>query len=583
MLSYYRSTNCGAITTADVNKTVTLCGWVNKIRVNKNLIFIDIRDIYGVTQAVLLADSPFFTLGKKLKPESVIQVHGQVKLRKTANHNLKTGLVEVIIAQLQVLSVAKELPFTIKNAVNAQEDLRLQYRYLDLRRQEMQATLLLKHKIIQIFRQELNQQQFLDIETPCLVKPSCEGAREFLVPARRNKGSFYTLAQSPQMYKQLLMMSGIDKYYQVAKCFRDEDLRTDRQPEFLQLDLEMAFVKITDVLQVIEQLLTKLWEKININNGILPSLLRLSYDVAIKKYGSDKPDLRCLCEIVTYEKQLSAFFVNDQWDQKTAKAILRLFVQHQGKVLLVYDIKSQQFLYSSNQEILIPSHMITKIQAQAAACAKTLVYMIFEQEEVSKTSLLVLGAIRNFYCYDEQKKLKHRDFLANEHLLVPLWIVDFPLFEKVDEQIISCHNPFTSPVDLQLFLTTPKAAITNIKAASYDLVINGYEAGGGSIRISDKLAQTKVFEILGLTKAAIATEFGFFLDAFDYGIPPHGGFAIGIDRLVMVINKNKSVRDSIAFPKNNNGICLLSKAPNNLLSSEQLAELGLKLFANKAP
>lgn len=582
----YRTNNCGSLTKNDLKQNVILSGWIHAIRVKKNAIFLDLRDRYGLTQIVIKSDEPNFDNLKKMKVESVIQVTGQVVARQVANPKLTTGAIEVVAEKVKILSEAKALPFVINDANNftALEDLRLKYRYLDLRRKEMLQQLKFKHQFLNIIRNFLNAEGFLEVDTPVLTKSTPEGARDFLVPARIKKNAFYALPQSPQLYKQLLMISGIDKYYQIAKCFRDEDFRADRQPEFQQLDLEMSFVKQADVIELVEKLMTNLWKQLNLPDLVFP-LPWLSYQEAIDLYGSDKPDLRCVCKIVNLPSTVKAlslkgFWVNDKFTDATKKAILRIVDQHQGKNFLVYSRTKGRIIFSTNNKIILNETQLTTLGTTNAEKEKDLCYLTYESDN---TGAMVLGAIRTFYCLDQERQAKHPDFLANINTYRLLWIVDWPMFEKIDNKISACHHPFTSPLLPEQVLDLKQKdfdQLLKIKASAYDLVLNGNEIAGGSVRIFDKQLQAKIFEILQLKPEIVKEQFGFFLDAFDYGVPPHAGIAFGVDRLLMILAKNNSIRDTIAFPKNSSGIDLLTNSPS-AIDVKQLQVLGLKILNDK--
>lgn len=582
----YRTNNCGSLTKNDLKQNVILSGWIHAIRVKKNAIFLDLRDRYGLTQIVIKSDEPNFDNLKKMKVESVIQVTGQVVARQVANPKLTTGAIEVVAEKVKILSEAKALPFVINDSNNftALEDLRLKYRYLDLRRKEMFQQLKFKHQFLNIIRNFLNAEGFLEVDTPVLTKSTPEGARDFLVPARIKKNAFYALPQSPQLYKQLLMISGIDKYYQIAKCFRDEDFRADRQPEFQQLDLEMAFVKQADVIELVEKLMINLWKQLNLPDLVFP-LPWLSYQEAIDLYGSDKPDLRCVCKIVNLPSTVKAlslkgFWVNDKFTDATKKAILRIVDQHQGKNFLVYSRTKGRIIFSTNNKIILNETQLTTLGTTNAEKEKDLCYLTYESDN---TGAMVLGAIRTFYCLDQERQAKHPDFLANINTYRLLWIVDWPMFEKIDNKISACHHPFTSPLLPEQVLDLKQKdfdQLLKIKASAYDLVLNGNEIAGGSVRIFDKQLQAKIFEILQLKPEIVKEQFGFFLDAFDYGVPPHAGIAFGIDRLLMILAKNNSIRDTIAFPKNSSGIDLLTNSPS-AIDVKQLQVLGLKILNDK--
>ena len=576
--------NCGSLTKDNVGQVVTLNGWVHDIRVKKFAIFLDLRDRYGLTQIIIKKDDQNFENLKSLSCESVIQVTGLVVLRKTENPKIKTGAIEVIMQNLEILSLAKPLPFVIndENNFTAKEELRLKYRYLDLRRKKMFEILKFKHEIIQKIRNFLNHEKFIEIDTPCLTKPTPEGARDFLVPSRR-KNAFYALPQSPQMHKQLLMISCFDRYYQIAKCFRDEDFRADRQPEFQQLDLEMAFANQSTVISLVEKLLAQLWADLKLEAINFP-LARLSYQEAIANYGSDKPDLRCTCKLLTFpnfnnQLILRGFWVADQFNEQTKKAILRIVDQHNSKNFLVYSKAKDQIIFSNSPKIKIAQEQITAIKNSAPDDA-TICYLTYE---TNNSGAIALGAIRTYYCLDQEKQKNHHDFLANIKKYELLWIVDWPMFELVDDKLSSAHHPFTSPLDPDEVLAIKNddyQKLLTIHSAAYDLVLNGYEIAGGSVRIFNKNLQEKIFQILNLNDQLIQEQFGFFLAAFDYGVPPHAGIAFGLDRFIMILTNSSSIRETIAFPKNSHGVDLLSNAPSTV-DSKQLDDLKLKILNDK--
>lgn len=580
MINKYRTHNCGSLSKNDINKKVILSGWINKIRITKFAIFLDLRDSYGLTQIIVKKeDENNFNLLKSLKNESVIKITGGVVARKTVNPIIKTGSIEVVCETIDVLSSAKETPFVINNENNftALEDLRLEYRYLDLRRKKMFEQLKFKHKVISSIRNFLNSEDFLEIDTPCLTKSTPEGARDFLVPSRIKKNAFYALPQSPQLYKQLLMVSGIDKYYQIAKCFRDEDFRADRQPEFQQLDLEMAFSSQSNIMNLVEKLLANLIKDLNLKKINFP-ITRISYQESINYYGSDKPDFRCSCKIIILDSvnkfSLKGFWVQDKFDDQTKKEILRIVSQYASTNFLVYSYSKQQIIFNSNSDCVLNETQLAAIKNSKLNDAE-LCYLTYEESNVGA---IILGAIRSYYCQDEKKQKNHKDFLANVDQYKFVWVVDWPMFEIVDNKISSVHHPFTSPLESQKILeidAQDHQKLLTLNSAAYDLVLNGYEIAGGSVRIFDRSIQEKIFKILNLSKDVVMQRFGFFLKAFDYGIPPHAGIAFGLDRFIMILTNSFSIRDTIAFPKNNSGVDLLTNAPSSV-DSVQLKELGLK-------
>ena len=544
------------------NTKVTLYGWVQNIRKMGNFNFVDLRDRTGIVQLIFKSKIDF-------TKESVIKVEGILKLRKSPNKEIPTGMFEVEVENYEILSKSKEIPFEIKDDLNAKEDTRLQYRFLDLRRPKMFQNLLLRHRVIKAARDWFHNNGFLEIETPILSKSTPEGARDYLVPTRHD-GKFFALPQSPQLYKQLLMISGIERYFQVSRAFRDEDMRKDRQPEFTQLDIEMSFITEETLFTLMEQLFSSIMEVVNVK--IKTPFLRMKYDDAIDLYGSDKPDLRYGYQL----KDLSKYFKNTSCD---------LFKNAESIKCLIFD----QELVNSNikilEEIAIKNKtdklIAIKIENQEFkqnslnnAIEKELKQIINDFKITNATLLITrgkyqsttqsLGAVRT--------KLNELFHLAsNEYQFV--WIVDWPMFEFEDDVIAPAHHPFTSPtLDTIQYLDSD---LSKVKARSYDLVLNGFELSSGSIRIHDSQLQNKMFQVLNLSQEEIDHKFGFFLNAFSYGVPPHGGIAFGIDRLVMILAQENSIRDVIAFPKNANGIDVLFNSPSSV-NEDQLQELSLQ-------
>lgn len=565
-----------------LNEKVTLYGWVSKKRNLGGLIFIDLRDRSGIVQLMIKPENEFYTLAETLKNEYVIKVDGIVKERESKNSKLKTGDIEIDVTNLEVINTSAETPFPITDDVTALEDTRLKYRYLDLRRPVLMNNFVIRHKITMAVRNFFDQNDFLEIETPILGKSTPEGARDYLVPSRVNNGKFYALPQSPQLFKQLLMISGVERYFQIAKCFRDEDLRADRQPEFTQVDVEMSFVDENDVMTIGENLVKYVFDKV-IGYEVKLPLMRMKYVDAIEKYGSDKPDLRFGMEInditsvfnntniefikkaIENNEVVNAIVAKNVADKYSRKELDKL-----TEFVKTYKVSSLAYI-KYNEEVTgsivkgMSTEEVTTIKNELNIENNDLVLIIVGKYNVVKTSL---GALR---C-----KLARDLNLIDKNDYKMLWVVDFPSFEYSEEEnrYVACHHPFTAPKDEDVDkLLTDKA---NCYSKAYDIVINGYEAGGGSIRIHDAKTQEKMFEALGLTKEVAEEKFGYFLEAFKYGAPSHGGFAMGLDRLTMLLAKTENIRDVIAFPKTASASCLMSEAPN-IVSKEQLDELGIKI------
>ena len=561
----------------NVGETVTLYGWVNRKRDLGGLIFIDLRDRSGIIQLVVDPKSEIYDLASTLKNEYVIKVSGKVVLRKEANKNLKTGEVEIEVLSLDILNKSIDLPFDLNN-VTALEDTRLKYRYLDLRREELKNNLMVKHKVMQSARKYLNSLDFMEIETPILCKSTPEGARDYLVPSRVNKGRFYALPQSPQLFKQILMMSSMERYYQIARCFRDEDLRADRQPEFTQIDMEMSFLSQDEIMNITEGLLYNIFKEVK-NIEIKLPINRMTYDEAINLYGSDKPDLRFenpIYDITDYfkESDFSLFksIINDGGiinalvfnaaDKYSRKDIDKLtdYVKTYGATALAFLKYNGEFTGSIakfvNEEI--GKNLIKNLNLKD----NDLVLIIAGDKKMVKTSL---GALR---C----KVAKDLDLISKDKYALT-WVTDFPMFEYSDEEerYIACHHPFTLPQDIDGLDDKE-----NAKAYAYDIVINGYEAGGGSLRIYNPLDQEKVLEALGFSKEQALSQFGFLLEALKYGCPPHGGLALGLERLTMILCGTENIRDVIAFPKTTSASCLMTEAPSKV-AFKQLDELHIKI------
>ena len=566
----------------NVGEKVTISGWVSKVRNLGGLVFIDLRNRQGIIQVVVKPENPCYEIANNLHNEYVIKVEGEIVERESKNPKLATGEIEIDVDKLELINSSKEIPFAITDDINALEDTRLKYRYLDLRREALKNNFVIRNKITFATRQFLNNLDFLEIETPILCKSTPEGARDYLVPSRVNKGKFYALPQSPQIFKQLLMVSGFERYFQIAKCFRDEDLRADRQPEFTQIDVEMSFVSEDDVMDLGEKLVANIFKEVKGIDIKLP-LMRLKYDDAIAKYGSDKPDLRFGMEInditnifsnteFTIFKNIiadggviNAIVAKNVADKYSRKDLDKLTdyvktYKASGLAYLKYgeEVSGSIFKVMSEEEI-------TNLKKELHIETNDLVLIISGNYNIVKTAL---GALRCKLAKDLE--------LINKDDYKLLWVVDFPSFEWSEEEnrFMACHHPFTSPKDEDVDkLLTDKA---HCYSKAYDIVINGYEAGGGSIRIHDQEVQRKMFEALELTEEDIENKFGFFVEALKYGCPPHGGFALGLDRLTMLLTGTDNIRDVIAFPKTASATDLMCECPSDV-DKNQLKELGLKI------
>lgn len=568
--------NNTSLSKKDINKEVTLYGWVNKKRDLGGVIFIDLRDRSGLIQLVINPENEYYKLAQTLKNEYVIKVKGIVVLRKEANKNLKTGDIEVEVSSLEVLNECLDLPFDLNN-VTALEDTRLKYRYLDLRREKLKDNLFTKHKIMQATREYLNSLDFMEIETPILCKSTPEGARDYLVPSRVNKGSFYALPQSPQLFKQILMMSGMERYYQIARCFRDEDLRADRQPEFTQIDMEMSFIDEEDIMKVTEGLLYNIFKKVKGIEIKLP-IDRITYEKAINLYGSDKPDLRFKHEInditnifkdsdftlfknIINENGIINALVFNAADNYSRKDIDKLteYVKTYGAKALAFLKYDKEFTGSIAK--FVDEKIGKELKEKLNLKDNDLILIIAGNKKTVKTSL---GALRI-------KIAKDLNLIENKYAFT--WVTDFPMFEYSEEEqrYIACHHPFTQPQSINDLKDKENAL-----ARAYDIVLNGYEIGGGSIRIHDPKTEEKVLEELGFTKEEANDKFGFLLTALNYGCPPHGGLALGLERLTMILCDTENIRDVIAFPKTASASCLMTEAPSEV-SLKQLDELHIKL------
>ncbi|HFJ5341194.1 TPA: aspartate--tRNA ligase [Staphylococcus aureus] len=583
-----RTTYCGLVTEAFLGQEITLKGWVNNRRDLGGLIFVDLRDREGIVQVVF---NPAFSeealkIAETVRSEYVVEVQGTVTKRdpETVNPKIKTGQVEVQVTNIKVINKSETPPFSINEEnVNVDENIRLKYRYLDLRRQELAQTFKMRHQITRSIRQYLDDEGFFDIETPVLTKSTPEGARDYLVPSRVHDGEFYALPQSPQLFKQLLMISGFDKYYQIVKCFRDEDLRADRQPEFTQVDIEMSFVDQEDVMQMGEEMLKKVVKEVKgvEINGACP---RMTYKEAMRRYGSDKPDTRFEMELIDVSQlgrdmdfkvfkdtvendgEIKAIVAKGAAEQYTRKDMdaLTEFVNIYGAKGLAW-VKVVEDGLTGPIGRFFETENVETLLTLTGAEAGDLVMFVADKPNVVAQSL---GALR--------VKLAKELGLIDETKLNFLWVTDWPLLEYDEDakRYVAAHHPFTSPkeADIAKLGTAPEEAEAN----AYDIVLNGYELGGGSIRIHDGELQEKMFEVLGFTKEQAQEQFGFLLDAFKYGAPPHGGIALGLDRLVMLLTNRTNLRDTIAFPKTASATCLLTNAPGEV-SDKQLEELSLRI------
>lgn len=577
----YRTQTCGELNASDINKEVTLAGWVQKSRDLGGMTFVDLRDRYGITQLVfnLETNEELCLRARKLGREFVIQAKGKVIERSSKNKNISTGDIEIDVTELTILNAAKTPPFTIEDNTDGGDDLRMQYRYLDIRRNPVLEKLKMRNRVALETRNYLDIHGFMDVETPFLIKSTPEGARDFVVPSRMNEGQFYALPQSPQTFKQLLMVSGIDRYYQITKCFRDEDLRADRQPEFTQIDCEMSFVEQEDILNMFEGLIRHLFKTVK---GIefKEDFPRMTYAEAMSKYGSDKPDIRFGMEFVELNDIAKGkdFAIFDN-----AEMIIAI----NAKGCSEFTRKQLDALTDFVKRPQIGASGLIYAKFNMDSTVKSSVDKFFNEEDLQKWGekagsekgdlLLVLSGTTDKVRKQMNELRLHLGTelgLRKPDEFKPLWVLDFPLLEwdEDSQRFFAMHHPFTSPKkeDFHLIETNPGA----IRANAYDLAMNGVELGGGSIRIHDKELQAQMFELLGFTKEEAQNQFGFLMNAFEFGAPPHGGLAFGLDRLVATMNGSDSIRDYIAFPKNNSGRDVMIDAPSPL-SNEQMKELGL--------
>lgn len=578
-----RTNYCGNINIKHLNKELTIVGWVNRRRDHGGVIFLDIRDSSGIVQVVINPEhNTAFNLAEKARSEFVLQITGSViaRTKEMINPKLATGDIEIIATKINIINTSKPIPFPL-DATDISEEVRLKYRYLDLRRQEMQDKMHLRSKVSHFMRDFMHSNGFLDIETPFLTKATPEGARDYLVPSRTHQNNFFALPQSPQLFKQLLMMSGFEKYYQIVKCFRDEDLRADRQPEFTQLDVEMAFVEQQDVINLMQEMVVKLFAKtINVK---LTDFEKITYKEAIEKYGVDRPDMRIpleLCEVGDLLKDIDfKVFAKPAADKNSRIAALKVSggatisrkkIDDYTKFVAIYGARGLAYIKLNADGLaspilkFIPDDIVAKIIKRVDAKVGDIVFFGADKNKIVNESL---GNLRTKLAQD--LNLYTKDWAA-------VWVVDFPMFEKNDNKLNAIHHPFTAPnVNLD---ELSNASPEQILSKAYDLVINGYEVGGGSIRIHTVAMQKQVFKILGISEEEAADKFGFLLNALEYGAPPHGGMAFGVDRLVMLLTKSTSIREVIAFPKTQTASCLLTDAPASV-SKLQLKELNIEIKA----
>lgn len=578
----YRTHHCGELRASHINQKVTLSGWVQKFRDKGFVAWVDLRDRYGITQLVFDADrtdKELMESARSLGREFVVQISGTVIERASKNPNIDTGDIEILVESLTLLNSAKVPPFTIEDDTDGGEELRMKYRYLDIRRNPVKNNLIFRHKVAQEVRNYLSSIEFIEVETPYLIKSTPEGARDFVVPSRMNEGQFYALPQSPQTFKQLLMVGGMDKYFQIVKCFRDEDLRADRQPEFTQIDCEMTFVEQEDILNTFEGLTKHLIKEIN---GVeLSEFPRMTFDEAMKRYGNDKPDIRFGMEFgelneVAQHKDFKVFNAaelvvgiaipgGNSYSRKEIDKLIDWVKRPQiGALGMVYVRCNEDGTYKSSVDKFYDQNDLANWAEKTEAKSGDLICVLSGQTSKVRAQLSAL-----------RMELAERLGLRNPKEFAPLWVTDFPLLEwdEDTQRYHAMHHPFTAPKpeDIKLLDTDPGA----VKANAYDLVLNGNEIGGGSIRIHDKETQALMFNHLGFTEEEAKAQFGFLMNAFEYGAPPHGGIAFGLDRLVAILGGQETIRDFIAFPKNNSGRDVMIDAPAPI-ANDQLDELGLK-------
>jgi len=576
-----RTHTCGELTKNDINNKVSLNGWINTVRLHGQVVFIDLRDRYGKTQLVFNTESYLddFNAVKKLSMEDVISISGTVQSRadEAVNPDMYTGEIEVVVDSLEILNETETLPFVITDRESASEDFRLKYRYLELRTEELQKNLLIRHETYQAVRSYLSKNDFIEVETPILMKSTPEGARDYLVPSRIHHGKFYALPQSPQTYKQLLMISGFDRYFQIVKCFRDEDLRADRQPEFTQIDLEMSFVDENDIYALGENLIIAVFKDV-LDVDLAPSFPVMTYHTAMDTYGTDKPDLRYELTLVDVKPFTDISDFNAFKSSEIVKGLVVSNVQYSRKIIdqltdfvKLYGakglawMKCEEGTLSGGISKFFNDKLQQKLINELNIKSGDILFMIGDKKNVVLPSM---GALRN--------EVAKREGYTQSKEFKPLWVVDFPMFDKDEEanRFVAMHHPFTAPKkeDFEKLDTEPE----NVLSRGYDLVINGYEVAGGSIRIHEQNLQAKVFELLGISEKEAEEKFGFLLNAFKYGAPPHGGIAFGFDRLVMLLAGTHNIRDVIAFPKTTSATSLMDESPSRV-SPTQLDELGIQL------
>ncbi|NLO19995.1 MAG: aspartate--tRNA ligase [Ignavibacteria bacterium] len=582
-----RNANCGELRKENTNKEVILNGWVQTVRDMGGLIFIDLRDRWGLTQLVIEPETnpELAAKSKELKSEYVIWAEGKVRERENPNSKMPTGLIEVLLKDFEIINKSELPPFEIIDDLDTNEESRLKYRFLDLRRPTLQGNFDIRNKLYQVTHQYFAKHNFYEVETPILMKSTPEGARDFLVPSRINKGKFYALPQSPQLYKQILMISGFERYVQIAKCFRDEDLRSDRQPEFTQIDVEMSFANADEVLELTEGFFKMLWKDV-LNMDIQTPFLRMTYEEAMMRFGSDKPDLRFGLELSDITKHLQGTDFKVFSDTIESKGIIsclnakacasysRKNIDDLTELAKKYGAKGLAWIKFADGKVNSPiskfltEEEISNILKETGAENGDLLLIVSDKKY---KALTVLGALR----LEIARREKILEQVKNQFSFS--WVVDFPLleFDEEDNRFVALHHPFTSPLeqDLNLFYEKPEIA----RANAYDIVVNGAELGGGSIRIHQREIQEQMFKLLGLSKEEQISKFGYFLDALKYGAPPHGGIALGLDRIVMTLCGTENIRDVIAFPKTTSGLSLMDGCPSQV-EKKQLNELGLRLL-----